>query len=324
MNRRFRDMLEESKGVSEHVIAIVCDIRGFSSFSTTVDSADAGLYVRRIYTKLIDEYFNFASFFKPTGDGILAVIPYTDDDLKELATRVINSSLKLIRDFPDLCKGDPSIYFEVPRSIGIGIARGAACKIVSGDDTLDYSGKTFNFAARLMEYARPSGLVLDHTFGKGLIPKELGETFLEDSVFVRGIFDQTATQIYFTKGLTLIPDWAHSPLIEPQFKHQRFSETLSRLKSYRGAINLPLDRLVPNPEEISVILVCNRRIEGKGTIAMRYELLRKNHAYRLVAGKPCVIVDKTEIQEVVESWELVEETPLVLDVSYPLSRNGNQ
>lgn len=316
MNRGLREMLDGSRGVSEHVIAVLCDIRGFSSFAADADSADVGLYISKIYTKLIDEYFNFASFFKPTGDGILAVTPY-EKNLNELSSKVIGSSLRLVKEFSSVCKKDPSIYFDVPESIGIGVTLGSACKIVSGDDTVDYSGEILNLATRLMEYARPSGIVLSHAFGKGLIPQEFSGAFIEDSVFVRGIFEHKRTKIYFAKGLTIIPDWAHSPMAEPQLERQSFGETLSLLKGYMGEVRLDLREVVPNPEQLSVVMSCDREVAGKGKIPIGIEFSTKHFEHRIIGGKSSVIVSRHHILETLGRLGVGDETPIKVTVSFP-------
>ncbi|MCJ7692880.1 MAG: hypothetical protein MUO22_05640 [Sedimentisphaerales bacterium] len=71
MHRNLRKLLENAEGVSEFIIAINVDIRGFSEFSLQVESPDAAMYVKRVYIRLVDDYLTGASFFKPTGDGLL-------------------------------------------------------------------------------------------------------------------------------------------------------------------------------------------------------------------------------------------------------------
>ena len=81
MHREFRELLEKATGFSEFVVAINVDIRGFSPFSKTVESPEVAMFIKRVYMKLIDEYFSNASFFKPTGDGLLVILPYTEENL---------------------------------------------------------------------------------------------------------------------------------------------------------------------------------------------------------------------------------------------------
>jgi len=58
------------------------------------------------------------------------------------------------------------LNFETPRR-SVLYRAGPATKLVSQDRTLDYSGRPLNLAARLMDFARPSGVVLDGQFRRG-------------------------------------------------------------------------------------------------------------------------------------------------------------
>jgi len=100
MHREFRKLLEKATGQSEHVIAVNADIRKFSGFCGKVDSANVGLFIVEVYKKLIDECFPTAPFLKPTGDGLLIILPYRKDNLRKVATNTMNACLKALRDFP--------------------------------------------------------------------------------------------------------------------------------------------------------------------------------------------------------------------------------
>ena len=114
MHRTFRKLLENATGVSEFVIAINLDIRGFSSFSKEVESPDAAIFIKKVYRKLIDDYFPNASFFKPTGDGLLIILPYTENNLQDILRNTINSCFKALTNFGSFCANDPMINFNVP------------------------------------------------------------------------------------------------------------------------------------------------------------------------------------------------------------------
>jgi class 3 adenylate cyclase len=128
MHRQFRRLLSGAVGSSEYVIALYADIRGFSLFSQQVDSVEVGSYIKRAYIKMIDDYFKEAQFFKPTGDGLLVVYTYKEETLTAVANSVIRTALQLIEDFKKICQGDPIVNFATPPRLGIGIARGSACR----------------------------------------------------------------------------------------------------------------------------------------------------------------------------------------------------
>ena len=83
-----RFALLDAQGVSEFVIVVFVDVRGFSKFSKTNESPDIAMFIKRFYLELIDNYFDKANFFKPTGDGLLMTFPYNDKTLHTTATYV--------------------------------------------------------------------------------------------------------------------------------------------------------------------------------------------------------------------------------------------
>ena len=127
MHRIFRQALDEATGESKFVIVVFVDIRGFSAFSQRCESPDTAMFIKRVYMKMIDSYFSFASFYKSTGDGLLLTIPFDEKNLEETCREVIASCVACHSEFANICNGDPMITFEVPTKIGIGIARGTAC-----------------------------------------------------------------------------------------------------------------------------------------------------------------------------------------------------
>lgn len=102
MHRDFRDLLDEAMGVSEFVFAMNLDIRGFSDWSLTVDSAQTAIFLKKIYSKLIDRYFDDAAFIKPTGDGLLVVVNFEEDALASVATRLVRIAIEIVENFGDL------------------------------------------------------------------------------------------------------------------------------------------------------------------------------------------------------------------------------
>ena len=82
--------------IREHVIVLNVDIRDFSTFSERVESVQAALYIKKVYQKLLAEYFPDATFFKPTGDGLLLIYSFDDESLKSVSRSVVKTSLRLI------------------------------------------------------------------------------------------------------------------------------------------------------------------------------------------------------------------------------------
>jgi len=227
--RSLRAMLQHAKGQSSSIIAVTADIRDFSSFSKTVDSLEVAYFIKRVYLSLIDDYFPDATFYKPTGDGLLIVLTYEETTLAEFANSAINSAFKAIRDFPKLCLWDPAINFPVPDRLAIGIARGSACCLTSNGEIIDYSGKVLNLSSRLVDFARPQGLVIDSSFKLELLKPQLRKQFEHEDVFIRGVSERTPSRIYFQKSNVTIHPNAKKPLSKSNFQQRKESVQLKSL-----------------------------------------------------------------------------------------------
>lgn len=218
MNKKFQKLLENAEGRSDYIIAVCVDIRDFTPFCQRVDSYLTGIYIKKVYLKIINGYFKDAIFYKPAGDGLLIAIKCKEEDMKAIAKSTLDSCIRLTEDFGSLCIGEPMINFPTPEKIGIGITRGNACCLHSGGEILDYSGKTLNLASRLMDMARPSGIVLDGAFGLDLFSDEAKGLFSEEMVYVRGIAEEEPIRSYYTTKYTVIADMFKNPIKEPKTK----------------------------------------------------------------------------------------------------------
>jgi hypothetical protein len=248
------DKFKNANGRSEFVIAIVCDIRGFSSFSKNHEAPDIAMFSKRFYVKLLEEYFVDTDFAKPTGDGLLLLFRYSENDLHQVAEKVLNSCLDVVRDFPTMMKNDSMINYAVPDAVGFGIARGTAFCLYSDDEVVDYSGQTLNLASRLNNFARPHGVVIDGSFMMSVIPEALRERFFTDLVFVRGIAEELPREVFCSNDV-VIPAEARVP------------EKKSTLRSVDHSVNAGFVRKMPEfvtirmPEEPSSAIPCSAKVQ---------------------------------------------------------------
>jgi len=320
MGSELRELLKDAEGKPQLVIAVNADIRGFSPFSNR-DSFEVALFIKKVYIKLIDEYFAEASFVKPTGDGLLAVFHYTDSDYKEVIARTIRACLGVLKDFPSFFSGDNVVRFEVPKKIGIGLSSGTACRLVSGDNkTLDYCGKTLNLASRLMDFARPSGVVFDSSVGIELLPPELTGLFAKDKVCVRGI-EEIPVEIYHTEDTVILPS-DREPTI--RWQHHKKPMTVRKLIHFaRLAVAMGLDLPTPagDPKSIAVTasypLPVLKREGEKGSYMLRFPSSKVD--YSMIGGKPEVRVMYEALKEVVEKvreHKLNPDEIVTFEVSY--------
>lgn len=208
MHNVLKEALPDAEGRSQHVVVIIADIRGFSEFSTRCDSADTAMYIKRVYLRLIDDYFPFASFFKPTGDGLLMTVAFNAGSLQKVAQDTVAACLRCWKEFPDICQGDAMINFDVPSAIGFGLTRGNACCLISGDKVLDYSGQILNLASRLTDLARPSGIVIDGSFGIELLSDKEQKLFEAEEPYIRSVSEEEPHKVYILRDVVEIPEQA--------------------------------------------------------------------------------------------------------------------
>ena len=231
MHRTFRKLLEKATGESEYVIAANIDVRGFTEFGKKVESPDTAMFIKRVYMTIIDEYVPDTSYYKPAGDGLLVIIPYDEWTLKDHARDTVKWCLALHKKFSRICKNDPMINFPVPDKIGIGLCRGPVTKIVVGKTILDYSGTVLNVASRLMDIARPSGIVFDEGFGVDLLHPSTRKLFARESVFVKGIAEHKPMPIFYTTQNTRIAPSYKKPLVSVKWETEKYDYLFKEIKA---------------------------------------------------------------------------------------------
>lgn len=319
MHRAFRKALNDATGVSEFVIVVNLDIRGFSAFSKTCESPDTAMFIKRVYMKFLDDYFaDLASFFKPTGDGLLLTIPYNEENLQEIAQKTVSLCFDCLSDFGSFCVNDPMVPFEVPTKLGIGIARGTACRLVSKGKTLDYAGRVLNLASRLMDFARPTGLVLDGAFDMNLLDDEQIESLEGDSnVYIRGIAEKEPIEIFYTKDLTQIPSHCHQPIakiswvtFKEEIKLREINEKGPRFRYYLE--NSPAD-----PDDISVQIEFpavrkERRI--KDTVSLHDF---SNFDFKFDADAPMIVMDYATLYKYLKTRSVKDNWDVTITIRYP-------
>lgn len=263
---QLKKRLQNAEGRSEFVIAVICDIRGFSSFSTCHESPDTAMFIKRFYLKLLEEYFTDAIFAKPTGDGLLLIFTYSELDLNDVSNNVLNTCIKVMEDFPTMFADDSMINFKTPRNVGFGISRGPACCLFSGKTIIDYSGRLLNLAARLNDLARPKGIVIDGHYLFDVIPKGLRKRFRKNKVYLRGIAEEDAIEIFCLHPSVSIPSHALFPISAETWKSFSYEMQVSKLGklSSRFALDMPAEPI--SPEKIKLEL----QIPNKATPGYSY------------------------------------------------------
>ncbi len=315
MHRIFKEALEDATGESRRIIVVFVDIRDFSRFSQQCDSVDVAAFLRKVYMKIIDSYFDFASFYKSTGDGLLLTIPWEDKSLQQISQQVIESCIKCHSEFGTLFGDDPSINFKVPHEIGIGVARGSACCLVSRDKTIDYSGRLVNLASRLTEIARPSGIVIDGAFVIDLLPEEGRKIFEEDTVYIRGIAETEPIEIYYTPEFTVISKYNKQPIVSKRWHEQVDATQLSVIKKF-DLFEYGLDSEPLSPDEIIVNIRHSKVINGE--VDTEYYTTYDFHGfeYKLERGKPIIEVNFSQLSNRLQKEGATDDMKVRLTIAY--------
>lgn len=315
MHRLFRKALDDATGISQFVIVVIVDVRGFSAFSKTCESPDVAMFIKRVYMKVIDEYFPFASFYKSTGDGLLLTIPFDEKNLEEMAKKVIASCITCHSEFGTICSGDLMINVEVPQKIGIGVTRGTACCLTSGDIIIDYSGRLLNLTARLTDLARPSGIIIDGAFNINLLDDEQRGIFEEANVYLKGIYEKEPTRIYFTPEFTAIPEYNKQPIAGEKWQEQLDVKPFGELLKL-GVFRYALEKKPASADSVRVKVFHNKMINGE--VSQKYRTIHtiSEFKYVLEGGRPTILVDCPKLCERLKKEQVKEDMDITISITY--------
>lgn len=224
----------------------------------------------------------------------MLVVSYQQSpDLKATVANAFEECQKLLIAFQNFCTDEPRVNFTVPNRIGIGISRGSACRLESGGKTLDYSGHVLNLAARLMDLARPGGIVFSVGLGIELLPEATRKEFKQDKVYLRGVAERESVDVFFDPRFTSIPESAHQPL-DIKWKRQVARLTLGKLKRLAkegySEYTIELDNEPTNKKEITVTATWDlpirlRKYAGNGEVVVN----KSQYDYEMRYGtQPCI------------------------------------
>jgi len=317
VHRQFKALLDEATGISEFALVVNVDIRGFSPFSQTVESPDVAVFIKRVYKALIDGYFQGARYWKPTGDGLLIVIPYTEGNVAEVVTSTVRNCLKVLVDFPSLCASDAMVNFQVPGKVGIGMARGTACCLSSGDRILDYSGRILNLASRLMDFARPSGIVFDANLCIELLPEGIIGQFARESIYIKGIAEREPVDVYYTKKYTQIPTAAKHPIADAKWTTVTDNMTLRKMRDVGDVFVYDLPTKPADKDQIKVRVSFPVIARGKRVMGITSFVEFPNFSCTVVGGKPELHVRFDALVKLLKQNGVKDSFSIGIEITYP-------
>lgn len=316
MHKELKKLLHRAEGQSRRVVVVFLDVRGFSSFAGIAESTDTAEFLKTVYLEILDERFPDAAFFKPTGDGLLILLDYKHDNLQQVVRSAVDRSIALVESFGAICDGDEMINFDVPSKLGIGLARGSATSLAAGKRVLDYSGRPLNLASRLMDLARPSGIVFDDRFGFNMLDPAIKERFRKDAAYVKGLAESKPMTVFCLDGFTQIPEHNKRPLDGfVRFTEEAENLTFKTLKD-RKLFRHELTREPARTDNIELLLQYpDVTASGKkhGAISRIATLPAE---YGVSAGKPYAQVDYREEIAQLESFGLKDGWEVMVMLEY--------
>lgn len=324
MHRKVLELLGNAQGDSRSVIAVNLDVRGFSKFSLERESVETGIYIRKIYEAILQNYFPTPSYFKPTGDGLLIVFDVPEGDteaLKKASVEVVEASILLVDNFAELLLGDDWIYFPVPTRIGIGIARGTACCLHADGVTLDYSGAVLNTASRLMDVARPQGVVLDETFPIGLLEDKVRERFSkDDQVYLRSLAEDFPRIVYYVPDWTVISPSNRRKLDEVDWKEFLDTRTYAQYKEKAPTFVYDLESQPLDPTKIWIeIFFPTKAPTKRNPTPVEWHIQPPPGVWEFLgeAGRHAVKIDINAVIQEIEDMGVKSTWPVTTLIRYP-------
>lgn len=210
------------------------------------------------------------------------------------------------------------VNFDVPGNLGIGLARGAATSLTSGDKVLDYSGRPLNLASRLMDLARPSGVVFDTSLGHELLPESTQEQFFQESVYVKGIAESAPISVYCLKGRTRVPDFNKSPMAGFKPFIETPEQVTLKLLGERGLFLHPLKHEPARKSAITVHIAYPdvRKNKSKHPSIRRY--LAPAAEYVNTRGMHYARIDYRPLVEQMKRAGVRDRWGVVVSIEYPV------
>ncbi len=320
MHNFFREKLKDAYGESKFVVVLNVDVRGFSKFSKMVDSAESALFVKKVFIKFLQNYFSSASYYKSTGDGLIIIYDISEDSLKSTTNQIIDLSVRLIDEFKNLCLDEAMINFEVPKMLGIGVSRGPATCLRTSDAILDYFGDTLNTASRLMDCARPEGVVFDSKFGYDLLEDRLKELFDTKPIYLKGVSESAPLDVWFLKDRTQLSPSLSEPIVETKWVTVEEVKKFKQIKELGGKFFIILDQK-PIDSNLITLVVTHDALRSNGTIhrgyVTRFEF--KGVSYRERAGEKRITIDFDELIVKLNENKVLSNMDVTMELKFPVA-----
>src|SRR5262245_62098490 len=165
-------------------LVLIYDIRGFTSASKRMRTADIGAFATAAHRTILDLFSERPpTFVKNLGDGHLLLWETGSEPDPTLLEHVVRGAARARTTFAAFATGQEAGGAVLPKHVGLGIAFGE----VSRSD--DYYGTALNLAARLQNLARPEGMAMDATVFDAVSNRDaaLADEFSRAKVRLKGL-----------------------------------------------------------------------------------------------------------------------------------------
>lgn len=210
------------------------------------------------------------------------------------------------------------INFSVPENCGIGISRGSATCLRTNDAILDYSGDALNIASRLMDCARPKGVVFDSKFGVELLDSELTDLFTTEAIYLKGVAEEKPINIWFTTESTKISEKLKQPLVEKKWENQIEKRKFKLIKQLGGIYYINLEKIPLDVHQITLEITHPCIINGKvkkGIITS----FSFDHEYFNIAGANQILLSYPNLIAKLVENKVPENVEIQFNVKYPVA-----
>lgn len=175
-----------------NVVALFCDLRGFSNWCETVDVAEVESLMRSQFERVIqicnDHHHDFHKFL---GDGFVLVWEVSEEvSIHTCLARALDAAFHLHKKYWFLASESEG---TVPPGYGVGIAVGEAVLLqpetfLKELNEVDFVGYPLNCAARLQTLAGPYGTVMSAAAVDLVTSNKASLLYEEEPAFRRLLF----------------------------------------------------------------------------------------------------------------------------------------
>jgi hypothetical protein len=174
-----------------------------------------------------------------------------------------------------------------------------------------------NLASRLMDLARPRGVVFDADFGPALLPEDLRGKFRQEEVFLKGVAPATGMIVYCWPDELVIPSFHLRPLGEKKWEKTVATMTRTELQRLEGTCLRYQLRPAPGPDPEVFCLVSHDSVTPGGRKSARFrttEDMAVELAHR--GAQAHVEIERSTLLKYLDEARVGPTWPVRIEISY--------